>query len=206
MKPNPHPYAIRTTSTGVLSRSNSSGHSTTAGKHHYVPMPTSPTRKREPRLQHKHSKSLNTEESYFNPSSPQPLPVPSRFLKKAYQDDLHAEEPRFVRRRAETLPSSLTSDGTPLTPVEADNLPSNPKLWTPSQLASYLHTALQTQDADHSGKSSLPASAIADIAKFIQDTKIGGRIFLRLNEADMTMYVILILWNTLYSDYMRAYM
>ncbi|GJE85622.1 hypothetical protein PsYK624_017010 [Phanerochaete sordida] len=195
VKPNPHPYAIRTTSTGVLTRSNSSGHNTAASKHHYVPLPTSPTRKREARLHHRPSKSLNTEESYFDLSAPQPLPVPSRFLKKASEDDLRSEQPRFVRRRAETLPPTLPSDATPLVPVEAGNLPANPKLWTPAQLASYLLSALPTQNADADETVIVPAPIIPAIAKFIQDTKISGRIFLRLNEGDMTTMGIDVSWR-----------
>ena len=194
VKPNPHPYAIRTTSTGVLTRSNSSGHNTAASRHHYVPLPpTSPTRARSHHHQHhKHAKSLNTDEAYFDGGvgqSPQPLPVPSRFLKHASQEDLHAnqEASRVVRRRAETLPGPLTSDSTlaPAVPAvegEAD-LPANPKLWTPAQLAAYL---LENLSSDGEGES----VKAGDVARFVQETKLSGRVFLRLDGKDMVACVL----------------
>lgn len=187
VKPNPHPYAIRTTSTGVLSRSNSSGHN--ASRHHYVPIPTSPTRQREARRRpHKHSKSLNEEGSYFELGAPQPLPVPSSFVSNI-QSPRRSQESLQPRRRAETLPSSLTADGAPLAELATPELPSNPKLWTPSQLSSYLLSALRASDPDADESADLPPAAIAAVAEFIKDTKISGRIFLRLNEADMAAYV-----------------
>ena len=63
VKPNPHPYAIRTTSTGILTRSNSSGHNSAASHHRYVPLSPTPHSRR-----HRYSKSLTEE--------PQPLPIP----------------------------------------------------------------------------------------------------------------------------------
>lgn len=193
VKPNPHPYAIRTSSTGLLSRSNSSGHNTSASRHHYVPVPTSPTHHRDARRRsHKHTKSLNEDPSCER-GSPQPLPVPSSFISNARSGlrGVSLEElPQ--RRRAETLPANLTGSNVPTDIVAvAGGLPSNPKLWSPSQLASYLLTALRASDLDMDGSANLSASAIPAVAEYVQNTKLSGRIFLRLNEEDMATYVIL---------------
>lgn len=63
--PNPHPYAIKTTSSAVLSRSNSSPHSAHSVKHRYVP--PSPTRPR-----HRHTSSVSS----IDIPQPPPLPIP----------------------------------------------------------------------------------------------------------------------------------
>ena len=75
LKPNPHPYPIKTTSTGVLSRSNSTTKSTSPYQY-YVPQ--SPNNKDGQKAggmerrggRHKYSKSLTSD------SVPSPLPVP----------------------------------------------------------------------------------------------------------------------------------
>ncbi|KAH7918197.1 hypothetical protein BV22DRAFT_1200067 [Leucogyrophana mollusca] len=81
VQPNSHPYAIKTTSSALLSRSTSSPHSPHVTKHHYVP--PSPTRPR-----HRHSSSLSSVEGVHDPTRPAPLPAP----------------PSVRPRRAETLP------------------------------------------------------------------------------------------------------
>ncbi|KAG6809789.1 hypothetical protein H0H92_014738 [Tricholoma furcatifolium] len=113
-KPNPHPYAIKTTSTGVLSRSTSSV--SRSHNNHYVPSSPSPSPTKahfpeysERGSRHRYSRSL-TEESI-----PRPLPVPP--------DELY--EPRRSgsrRSRADILPSTL-EDGM------------DPKSWTFEQLS-----------------------------------------------------------------------
>ena len=111
IKPNPHPYAISTTSTGVLSRSNSSGRNLAASRHHYVPLPPSPT-KRESKA-HRPTKSLTSAPSFPSLESPKPLPVPPEFTGKAQ---------RPMRTRAETLPAMSLTPEEPAEPVE---LPAN---------------------------------------------------------------------------------
>lgn len=191
VKPNPHPYAIRTTTTGLLTRSNSSGHNTAASRHHYVPIPASPTHRRESRRSHKHTKSLN-DESYSELGSPQPLPVPSSFISNA-RNGLKSYSSQGLsqpRRRAETLPPNITGSSIPTGVAAAEDLPSNPKLWSPSQLASYLLTVLRARDPTMDDGAELPASAVPAVAEFVQNTKLSGRIFLRLNEEDMATYVL----------------
>ncbi|KAF8343294.1 hypothetical protein F5887DRAFT_885996, partial [Amanita rubescens] len=68
LKPNPHPYLIKTTSTGVLSRSNSTTKSTTPYQYYVPQSPGSPSKDSGGR--HRYSKSFNSD------SVPSPLPVP----------------------------------------------------------------------------------------------------------------------------------
>lgn len=197
MKPNPHPYAIRTTSTGLLTRSNSSGHNTAASRHHYVPMPSHPNHRRDARRRsHKHTKSLN-EASYLDLGSPQPLPVPASFIsnaRSALRDSSTHGLPE-PRRRAETLPPNVTGSNIPVVAATAEKLPLNPKLWTPSQLSSYLVTTLRQQDPEVVEAVNLPPTAVLGIVEFVQDTKLSGRIFLRLNEEDMATMSINVSWR-----------
>lgn len=168
LKPNPHPYAIKTTSTALLSRSNSSSQSARP-IHSYIPSPSpSPTRSRPSQRQygyshgsgHRYSRSLTGE-------SPRPLPVPpSPSPTKQLYTSGHGHSPSF----------------------DVD-LPANPKLWTPSQLATYLATALRVR----SGESlQLPAPVARDIAAFVKTSKITGKEFLRFNEQDLNEYVMLL--------------
>ena len=191
VKPNPHPYAIRTTSTGLLTRSNSSGHNTSASRHHYVPAPSSPPHRKDARRRtHKHTKSLN-EASYPEFGSPQPLPVPASFIsnaRSAVRDTSIKDLPQ-PRRRAETLPPNVTGSNIPVVATTLEDLPSNPKLWTPSQLSSYLFTTLRQRDPEAVEGVNLPSTAVLGIVEFVQNTKLNGRIFLRLNDEDMATYV-----------------
>ncbi|KAF8631631.1 hypothetical protein AX15_002271 [Amanita polypyramis BW_CC] len=86
IKPNPHPYPIKTTSTGLLSRSNSTANSTAAYQYYVPQSPVSPSKeshhvqngaskgdKERRGGRHKYSKSLNSD------MRPTPLPVPFGF-------------------------------------------------------------------------------------------------------------------------------
>lgn len=194
IKPNPHPYAIRTSSTGLLTRSNSSGHNTAVSRHLYVPSSPSP-RYESRRRQHKYSKSLNDELGAVI-GSPTPLPIPSDFVSNATPHSTGSEIP--VRRRAETLPhipdTTTSADAT----ILADDLPSNPKVWLPSQLSTYLSTALRISSPEPSEDPEeviLPAQLVTDIAKFVKDSKINGRMFLRLNDEDLDNLGINLKWR-----------
>ena len=106
LKPNPHPYAIKTTSTGILSRSSSSS-SSAHSQNHYVPVSPSPTKQHytdypERKYRHRYSRSFTDE------NNPRPLPVPS--------EDLYYHQHR--QSFSECLDNSV-----------------NPKLWTCEQLA-----------------------------------------------------------------------
>ena len=190
--PNPHPYAIKTTSTGLLTRSNSSSQNTQVSRHYYVP-PSPTTRKHEEtiypsqvpspsRRTHRLSKSLSGVDS-FEPPNKRPLPAPPPHLSTLPSYEPSASPGQWVTpkrsKRAETLPPTIPD--LDITPVKLEDLPTNPKLWTPSQLSSYLTTALRVRSGE---AMSLPLPVARDIATFVKDSKINGRLFLRLCEQD----------------------
>ncbi|KAI0310089.1 hypothetical protein OF83DRAFT_1088614 [Amylostereum chailletii] len=222
-KPNPHPYAIKTTSTGVLSRSNSSGHATPSTRHHYVPPPPrSPKRTSKERSSeyrgHRYSKSLTGSDIDFPPSpspseSAQPLPgppSPTRSQRSISEDGASIGSPHRRTKRADTLPSlRLSETGTDTGDDEGvglglglgigllggEDLPSNPKTWTPSQLSTYLVTALRVRGADTSS-APIAAPVARDIAAWVRKESITGRTFLRWRAEDLELLGINTLWRT----------
>ena len=195
--PNPHPYAIKTTSTGLLTRSNSSSQNTQVSRHYYVPpSPTarmneeanrSPQRPSPSRRTHRLSKSLSGVDSFESPNT-RPLPTPPPHPSTLPSYELSASSEQWVTpkrpKRAET--SSTTVPDLGVTPVKLEDLPTNPKLWTPSQLSSYLTTALRVRSGE---AMSLPLPLARDVAKFVKESKINGRLFLRLCEQDFDQSV-----------------
>ena len=195
--PNPHPYAIKTTSTGLLTRSNSSIQNTHVSRHYYVPAsPTarihgeathSPQRPSPSRRTHRLSKSLSGADSFELPNArPLPTPPPHPSTLPSYEPPANSEQWTTPKRskRAETLP--ITTPDLDVTPVKLEDLPTNPKLWTPSQLSSYLTTALRVRSGE---TMSLPLPVARDIATFVKESKINGRLFLRLCEQDFDQSV-----------------
>ncbi|KAJ6506438.1 hypothetical protein DFH09DRAFT_1334789 [Mycena vulgaris] len=69
LKPNAHPYPIKTTSTAALARSNSGSSSPAAARHHYIPTPSpaGPRALPVPPGVSKHSRGLGAA-----PARPQP--------------------------------------------------------------------------------------------------------------------------------------
>ncbi|KAL0945284.1 hypothetical protein HGRIS_000792 [Hohenbuehelia grisea] len=167
LRPNPHPYAIKTTSTGLLSRSNSTS-SSSKPSHHYIPSP-SPSPSRIHHRQgstHRYSKSL-TEQPRPLPAPPSPSPTKQLF-GFGYGQGSHGHSPS----------------------IDVD-LPANPKLWTPSQLASYLATALRVRSGD---ALQLPAPVARDIAAFVRDARITGKVFLRITDNELEDFGVNKLW------------
>ena len=195
--PNLHPYAIKTTSTGLLTRSNSSSQNIHVSRHYYVP--PSPTAKkneeavRPPQMSpssrktHRLSRSLSGVDS-FEPPNKRPLPTPPPHPSTLPSCEPSANSEQWVTpkrpKRTETLP--LTIPDPDITPVKLEDLPTNPKLWTPSQLSSYLTTALRVRSGE---AMSLPLLVARDIATFVKESKINGRLFLRLCEQDLDQSV-----------------
>ena len=180
IEPNPHPYAIRTTSTGLLSRSNSSGRNITASHHHYIPVPPSPTK--QERKGHRPARSLTSSPSLTYLKPPQPLPVPADFKSNA------KHVPRRVR--AETLPTIMTTEVAPVGSLASAELPANPKLWTVSQVSSYILNALRVPSRGSGYPESLPPAIVHEVAAMVQEAKINGRLFLRLNDEDLDRYIL----------------
>jgi hypothetical protein len=124
VKPNAHPYAIKTTSTGLLSRETTTTSSTSHNLYHYVPpspspSPTKPTHSHSRGSRHRYNRSLTQDEL------PRPLPVPPSPDDGDEQDVFQSS-----RQRAETLPPTSIYD---------------PRQWSPAELASHLASVL---DAD----------------------------------------------------------
>ena len=177
-----HPYAIKTTASAVLTQSNSTGFS--AYTHSYIPPSPSPNSK------HRYSKSdLNlvskgSISDSKSTASPRPLPIPptidqpSKPVRSGFSD---AElRPLSLRTRADTLPSTPPVSS----PVKVDDLPSNPKVRTTTQLASYLITALRAKSGE---TLPVPLPVARDIAMFVKETRMNGRMFLRLTEDDLEL-------------------
>jgi hypothetical protein len=94
-------------------------------------------------------------------------------------------------KRADTLPNtpSHVSTGTANDLISGlglglDELPPNPKIWTPAQLSTYLVTALRVGGNNDSDGSLAPA-VTRDVATFVRQAGITGRVFLRLNDDDL---------------------
>jgi hypothetical protein len=188
--PNPHPYAIRTASSALLSRSGSSA-SQASARHFYLPASPGPSPNRPA---HRFTRSLDSAEGEDalrlggETSSPRPLPPPppgaqppAGHITAGPISAAPGDNTTPVRRtrRAETLPPVL-SEHDDIT-LDTD-LPPDPKIWTPAQLASYLITALRVQG----GADPPLAPAVArEVAAFINAAGIAGRAFLRLNEEDL---------------------
>ncbi|KAJ4471256.1 hypothetical protein C8J55DRAFT_521252 [Lentinula edodes] len=160
LRSNAHPYAIKTTSIALLSRSNSSSRIHNSSHYHYVPRTPPATS-----LDHRKHESAHYRH---------------RYSSKAVNDS-SGKHPRTCYNPV-VFPAPLT----------LEDLPPNPKLWTPSQLCAYLSTALRVK----SGESlQLPAPVARDIASFVRESKITGRIFLRLDEKDLEAYGVNKLWK-----------
>ncbi|KAK0470353.1 uncharacterized protein EV420DRAFT_108695 [Desarmillaria tabescens] len=193
LRPNAHPYAIKTTSTGVLTRSNSNAspqqQSTT---HHYVPSPSpSLSRSSSSKLNgrgHRYSRSLSSD-------LPRPLPIPppspSQITGDVFSDSTSEGSPARRPKRSETLP---TPPGVgPRRLPALDDLPTNPKSWTPSQLSLYLSTTLKVRSGE---TLQLPAPVAQDVAVFVRESRITGRSFLRMKEEDLEQFQINKLWRS----------
>ncbi|KXN91747.1 hypothetical protein AN958_12361 [Leucoagaricus sp. SymC.cos] len=207
-----HPYAIKTTSTGILTRSNSTK-STNSSIHRFVP--SSPTTgkgdekgvKRLSGRQHKYSRSLNADEL------PRPLPVPPNFTAAATGSptstsaslrkdvfDRDVDDPPFLvrrERRSDTLHSStsypnlfstlLTTSGIG---AGVEELPEDPRDWTTSELSMHLTSMLRVTEGD------LPPLVAKDMVGFVRNQKINGRMFLRLTEGDLDKYGLNQRWQS----------
>lgn len=180
-KPNAHPYAIVTSSSSLLSRSSSSSTSTSTRSHYVPPSPKSPSQARTA----SHSRPSGHRHHYSNSKnaaeSPRPLPVPPSASPSPTKE---LKSPEFPRRstgkRADSFPNAPPKVIS-LQP-SIDDLPENPKLWTPSQLSIYLASALRVKSGE---MLVLPPPVVNDIALFIRDKRISGRSFLRLTDHEL---------------------
>ncbi|KDQ19283.1 hypothetical protein BOTBODRAFT_170400 [Botryobasidium botryosum FD-172 SS1] len=196
-----HPYAIKTTSTGLLTRSNSRG-SAAQYAHSFSPIDSpSPKPRSDTTLVrgHRHTKSLT---SLTNPP-PLPLPAPTspvqstRPLGDSVTDTEDAPHTPQRLKRSGTLPVYPTPEkidreamSESLRASDIAGLPQNPKLWTPTHLSVYLSSALRLK-----GGGSVPNRVAQDIAGFVVQQKLTGKSFLRLTDEDLDSTGVNQLWK-----------
>lgn len=175
LKPNPHPYAIKTTHTALLSRSNSSGHNTPS-KYFYTPSSGTPSRSSTKHAHeyrgHRYSTSLTGE---LPSPLPSPFPSPTHLHRSESEDDA-----LFRRPRADTLPTYLNDNDNTLPVEPEEDLPPNPKIWTPSQLSSYLTRALRVRSGERP-----PERVAQDITSWVRREGVSGRTFLRWTDQNL---------------------
>jgi hypothetical protein len=105
---NEHPYAFKSTSSAILTRSNSIGNNSRHTHHSYTPAtPQTPGLSRSQSIGHRHTSSLN------NVAAPTPLPMPPSPSTPARQSGVDATSPVPYRvKRRDTLPSISPSTQT----------------------------------------------------------------------------------------------
>lgn len=202
-KENCHPYGVITTSTGLLTRSNSV--TSSPFTHSYAPLtsPSAPIRTSRPKT-HRYSRSLSSADDIFTAPPPLPSPPPrspssrSRSMSRG-DDNSHFPELdmpssdseswlKSKMRASETLPSLFTPKSTAPTATpdtyEATakvlGLPQNPKYWSPTNLSLYIGTVLS---AKRGGP--LPDNVLRDVQIYFIREKVSGRQFMRFSEDDM---------------------
>ncbi|KAF9553141.1 hypothetical protein CPC08DRAFT_822484 [Agrocybe pediades] len=196
-QPNPHPYAIKTTSTALLSRSSStSSHSSLNGvpgeghgnalyqeKHRYIP-PSPSGSDREgsdspmKETRHRYSRSLT--------DGPVPLPPPPRGHAHSKSQDFSTStfeegQGHATHRRQsaddftfdDNIETFNTRSATYTSAISYTNSDPNPdpKTWTSQQLAAYL----TTEDTN-----------MEDVVGYVRESGITGKAFMRLTEGDLT--------------------
>ncbi|KIM37341.1 hypothetical protein M413DRAFT_277759 [Hebeloma cylindrosporum] len=245
-QPNAHPYAIKTTSTALLSRSTSSNAQSANAVHRYVPLSASPsspsspfhhrgdgydddddgereygTRRHSRPSRHRYSRSLTD-------TGPLPLPVPPGVGHGQSQSYSGASPKPGVRERAQSFADDGESGdahsakrrgsmGPPRTPASVLNLvlnlPEDPKVWTPEDVARYLGRVVRartvsggeggTMKPGNGGHNSNEALA-SDLAAFVREKQIGGRGFMRMTEADLDGYGTPHIWRATFLSASRG--
>jgi hypothetical protein len=158
-----------------LSRSNSSGHNTPS-KYFYTPSSgtpsRSPTKHAHEYRGHRYSTSLTGE---LPSPLPSPFPSPMHLHRSEFESDA-----LFRRPRADTLPTYLTDKDSTLSVEPEEDLPPNPKLWTPSQLSVYLTRALRVRSGERP-----PERVAHDITSWVRREGVSGRNFLRWTDENL---------------------
>ncbi|KAI9457040.1 hypothetical protein HD554DRAFT_1829533 [Boletus coccyginus] len=204
IQPNAHPYAIKTTSSALLSRSNSSPHSAHHTRHHYVPSPPSwiPTEMRR----HYHSSSLSPVEGEVGdasgvPTIPAPLPSlpPSTVVASPDNSLLRAETmlgggaiQSITKHHSYDQKHKHSLDQHPR-PELYVGLPPNPKQWNTDELTTYLGTSFRSGNSTDGAKDD---PSLVDILEYVRTRGLTGRELLRLTDADLA--------STPLSDVQRA--
>ncbi|OCF73500.1 hypothetical protein I204_05341 [Kwoniella mangroviensis CBS 8886] len=154
---NYHPYLIHSSASSLLTRTNSSP----------AQPPSSPSH-------HRSSRSMSSLNYILdNPNDP----------KEDRRKSMESPSSQRIRpgvKRSGTLPEFLNRGGKDkVDKKERDiDLPMNPKLWTPSELAQYLGYTLRTGGPEGTGHI-LPAPLVEDIKSWVLRQRVSGRDFLK---------------------------
>ncbi|SJX63526.1 uncharacterized protein SRS1_14282 [Sporisorium reilianum f. sp. reilianum] len=89
-------------------------------------------------------------------------------------------------------PARSTSESERLAEAVA-NLPHNPKMWLPSQVALYLTHVLGL----------VPRPVVEDVTAYVRSSRMGGRAFLRLSEKDLERQGLNLKWRKLMIEAVR---
>jgi hypothetical protein len=124
--------------------------------------------------------------SYHVPTLPDTRPPPgtsTRLPPQSEDDfDLSQSEDSHVapQKRADTLPSYIDAVSVAVSAEPEEDLPHNPKTWTPSQLSVYLTAALHVRSGAR-----LPERVARDITSWVRREAVTGRAFLRWTDEDL---------------------
>lgn len=213
--PNQHPYPIKTTSTALLTRSNSSG-SQNGGRHYYVPLARPASRSgsvsgedgesdsgiageyQRKGKGHKYTRSLT--------DAPSPLPVPPSPSASPSLDDRVPFSGSPTKSKFTFPPPENDEDDRESLKKTLEGLPPNPKDWSKGELNTYLKTALRAQSANGQGGLPsiyscsvlilipviiecigvlLPPRLVSDITQWVREQGMNGRSFVRLGEGEL---------------------
>ncbi|WVQ80341.1 hypothetical protein IAT38_002446 [Cryptococcus sp. DSM 104549] len=178
-----HPYAIQSTASSVLTRSNSSPAKSP------VPLAHRPSRSMSSLHNVLEGPSVTTPSGAGAVGAASASSVGGRYAKPKSLKELEEERRRSLdspsasggtrpgARRSGTLPDFLMGSGGREKRVKEVELPMNPKLWTPSELAQYLAYELRTGGVDGTGKV-LPAPLVEDIKVWVLRQQVSGKTFL----------------------------
>ncbi|KAF6746930.1 hypothetical protein DFP72DRAFT_921590 [Ephemerocybe angulata] len=211
VKPNAHPYAIKTTSTALLSRTSSSPHHSSTYRHYVPPSPTSssggsPTKRSSGQFTNSNGNAMEGRSHRYSRSmsdAPPALPAPpsrpgSVSPRKAAQYmvlepesglDLggentwnHTPRQSGAMRRAETLPSSANTPFVfPMPTGNGDGQFRDMNL--PEDPKSW-----DSQQLAEYLDTMVAGEHVGEIVSFVREHGIGGRTFLKFSERELTEY------------------
>ncbi|KAJ7106995.1 hypothetical protein C8R44DRAFT_858088, partial [Mycena epipterygia] len=171
LKPNAHPYPIKTTSTGILSRSNSVS-SSPATRHHYVPSspaaasPAKEGRRGEYRG-HRYSRSLSASDDMYLPSSGSAGNLAGNGSGSGGGGGGGGVQgPRALPVPPGVSNNSIASRNAAAAAAAGPGVA--PKRWTPEQLAAHLGSAVSREAGEWAARRG-----------------VGGRAFMRMSEEEL---------------------
>ncbi|OCF36131.1 hypothetical protein I316_02003 [Kwoniella heveanensis BCC8398] len=159
-----HPYAIQSTASANLTRSNSS-----------------PAQPIGVSGGHRPSRSMSSLNQFLNQDLKEkdgPTGTEKDKEDRRKSMDMFSSPSRPGVRRSGTLPDFLMGDKRDKVAEKDVDLPMNPKQWTPSELAQYLGHTLRTGGHDGTGHV-LPAPLVEDIKSWVLRQRVSGRAFIR---------------------------